>query len=211
MRSARNAKHAPPGCSAELGRDRLLRLRSETRLEHEAVEETLGLADPGVTRDLYCLRLKQFYGFYCPIEERLAQVDGWEGRGVDLDARRKTSLLRADLAALGAEPTERIPLCPRLPPLDDAAAGFGCLYVLEGATLGGQIISRHIKSTLGITPESGGSFFRGYGERTGEMWQSFRTALAAFPVDVDADRRILASAVATFRELRRWCEGPDER
>lgn len=211
MRSSRSLKGAPAVPSTELGRDRLLRLRSATRREHEAAEAALGLADPAITRDRYHLRLEQLYGFYAPIEERLAELGGWGERGVDIEARRKAPLLRADLAALGAEPIDRIPLCSRLPPLEDAAAGFGCLYVLEGATLGGQIISRHIRSTLGIIPGRGGSFFRGYGEQTGEMWRSFGAALTAFPVDAAADGRILTTAVATFCELRRWCEGHKEQ
>lgn len=184
----------------------LARLRAETRAEHDAIEAALDLIGPGLTLAAYCLRLEQFHGFYRPVEERLLAAGGWAGRGLDLEARQKTPLLVADLAALGVDALE-LPVCRDLPPLSDPAACFGCLYVLEGASLGGQVITRHVRSALGITPGAGGLFFHGYGERTGEMWRSFRGALAAFAGSSGADDRIVASAIATFRKLRLWCEG----
>jgi heme oxygenase len=68
-------------------------------------------------------------------------------------------------------------------PLARANLNFavGCLYVLEGATLGGQFISRHL-ATLGIGPANGGLFFHGYGAKTGEMWKSFQTNATGFCV-----------------------------
>ena len=67
-----------------------------------------------------------------------------------------------------------------LPRVDSVAAAFTCLYVTEGATLGHQVTSRHVRQTIGMTPETRGRFFHGYGDWTGIMWQTFGTALAAF-------------------------------
>jgi heme oxygenase len=48
-----------------------------------------------------------------------------------------------DLQALGCTPSlERLPMCAQLPVIDSSAACLGVLYVLEGATLGGQILRR---------------------------------------------------------------------
>ena len=49
----------------------------------------------------------------------------------------------------------------------------GMLYVIEGSTLGGQLISKHLTKNLGITPETGGRFFGGYGENTSVLWLDF--------------------------------------
>lgn len=181
----------------------LARLRAETRVEHEAIERALDLTGEALTLDGYRLRLEQLHGFLRPVEAWL-----WPLPGLELEARRKTPWLAVDLVALGVCEPGRLATCSELPPLRTTAARFGCLYVLEGATLGGQVISRHVRRTLGITPAAAGRFFHGYGPRTGEMWQAFRAALGAFAARAAADDEIVAAAVATFRSLRRWCRAP---
>ena len=54
----------------------------------------------------------------------------------------------------------------RIPTPNSDSLAFGCLYVMEGATLGGQVIGRHVRQTLGVTPETGGRFHAAYGDRT---------------------------------------------
>ncbi len=78
---------------------------------------------------------------------------------------------------------------------------LGCLYVLEGATLGGQVISRHL-AKLGIGPENGGRFFNGYGARTGEMWKSFQTSATAYCVTHDQISEAVDGAKWTFERFR---------
>lgn len=186
--------------------DILVRLRAETRAEHAAIEAALDLTSPTLRQDVYRQRIEQLYGYYVPVEARLGALFGSEVISLDLAARRKTALLRADLVALGCLAPEALPLCTALPPLDDLAAGLGCLYVLEGSTLGGQVISRHLRQTLGITPETGGRFFQGYGARTGPMWLAFRSALASSSAVAQAPAGVIDGALATFRTLRAWCE-----
>lgn len=80
---------------------------------------------------------------------------------------------------------------------------LGCLYVIEGATLGGQVITRHLLATHGITPETGGAFFAGYGAETGPHWQAFGAMITAAERFGAADE-IVASANRTFETLDRW-------
>ncbi|MBC7548517.1 MAG: biliverdin-producing heme oxygenase, partial [Polaromonas sp.] len=96
------------------------------------------------------------------------------------------------------------PQCQALPDLATPLKLFGCLYVLEGATLGGQIITRHLHASLGLTPQSGGSFFSGYGPHTGSRWKEFCAHLTAFAAQLDSDAEIVDSANATFDSLDRW-------
>ena len=160
----------------------LSRLRTETRAEHDAIEAALDLTGDGLTHDRYRRILERLYGFYAPLEPAIRAVGGWADRGLDLEARQKGPLLRADLRTLGGDAPTAIPLCNDLPILVTLADCFGCLYVLEGSTLGGQFISRHVHRVLGMTPETGGRFFHGYGDKTGEMWQTFRAAVTGFVV-----------------------------
>lgn len=184
----------------------LARLKAETRADHDAIEAALNLAGGSLTRDRYRRVLRRFHGFYRPLEAGIWALGGWTARGLDPPERAKTPLLEADLRALGEGDPGRLPVCTDLPPHGTAAQAFGCLYVLEGATLGGQVISRHVREALGVTPEAGGRFFHGYGDRTGAMWQAFRAALVAFAARETEDE-IVAAAAATFRTLHRWCEG----
>jgi heme oxygenase (biliverdin-IX-beta and delta-forming) len=183
----------------------LERLREDTRAEHYAIERTLSeLTSSSLTRERYCFRLGQLYGFYRPLEPQLARM--LQGEAVDFPRRTKAHLLRADLEALGWRDPDLLPVCGQLPALDDAAAAFGCLYVLEGSTLGGQVICRHVQARLGVTREHGGSFFAGYGPATGTMWRAFRAALVERATLAGRAEAVIGTALLTFATLRAWCE-----
>ena len=70
------------------------------------------------------------------------------------------------------------------------------MYVVEGSTLGGQYIAKHVERRFGFRGGSGNAYFRGYGERTGSMWRSFKDDLIALPEE-DTDR-VIAAARAMF-------------
>lgn len=185
--------------------DILGRLRAETRREHDAIEAVLDFMTPGLSIAAYRQQLAHFYGFYQPLETSLASLADWSYLGLDFDVRRKTGLLADDLDDLGFDAARTLPVCRALPRLTSVAAGFGCLYVLEGATLGGQLISRHVMQTLGLDGLRGARFFNCYGDRTGMMWKAFRSALVAFAVTPAAENEVVESAIATFSTLRCWC------
>lgn len=186
----------------------LSRLRLETRGEHDAVERVLDLLGVSLTKEHYRQRLEQFYGFYAPMEKalQLRELTLPPATRVALAGRlNKTALLRQDLQNLGAR-TEALPLCRNLPPLGTQAEVLGCVYVMEGATLGGRIITQHIRAALGITAITGGSFFEGYGDDTGMMWQGMRQLLVNGAPDTETENTIVTNAVTTFARLRGWCE-----
>jgi heme oxygenase len=185
----------------------LSRLRAETRDQHDAIEQALLLMDDDLSIATYRHRLEQFYGFYKPVEDRLLRPGSPLANWLSLEPRRKAALLEADLETLGRAIDAQFPLCSDLPPLNDPADYFGCLYVLEGASLGGVVISRQVQPKLGVTALSGGRFFNGYGQRTGAMWQEFRTAITAFSAGTDQQDAVVAAARATFATLNSWCTG----
>jgi heme oxygenase len=189
----------------------LQRLKAATRAEHDAIEQALDLMAPGLSLTDYHHRLRRYHGFYAPIEPLIAAALDGPRWGLDMAARTKTAWLAVDLACLGDSeeagglPPTALPLCTALPPLQTQADAFGCLYVLEGATLGGRVISRHIEQVLGLDATHGARFFHGYGEQTGAMWKAFRGALSAFADQPSQEDRVVASAIATFAALRVWC------
>lgn len=81
---------------------------------------------------------------------------------------------------------------------------MGALYVLEGSTLGGRMIGRHITATHGLTGE-GLAYYSGHGPRTGSMWLAFRARLDTF--DGDA-AQVVSAANGTFDAMRAWLAPP---
>lgn len=180
----------------------MTRLRNETRTRHDAIEARLGLFDGKLTPQSYNILLLQMWGFYKPIEARIAGVANWTTLGFDFERRRKTALLERDLAqsGLGKESDTWIS-CNELPNLSNVFEALGCLYVLEGATLGGQIIVRHLQSLPGPLPHS---FFTSYGDKVGPMWKTFGVFLTNHATEHGGDEVIVQSACSTFDTLGTW-------
>ncbi len=178
------------------------RLKEATRDQHEGLENTVDIMKESLTPEDYKKLLLKFYRFYAPVEEELAKLD-WEKVGYSLKARRKVPKLEEDLEYLGAaEERNTIKLWTGIPKIADHASGFGVLYVLEGATLGGQIINRHIREHLGVAPGSGATFFNGYGPRTGEMWMEFCQTVNSYSEEFGGEEEMIEAARAAFDSFR---------
>jgi heme oxygenase len=173
---------------------------------HGRVERAVDLPARCGSVGAYRGLLARLLGIYRPIEHALSAFD-WPAAGLGFDERRKTGLLSADLATLGLTTAqiEGVSDCAALPRPATLAAALGCLYVLEGATLGGQVIGRQVRRSLGIAPATGGSFHAAYGDRAGVMWRAFREAADAYCGD-DFGRieEAVAGAAATFEAFERW-------
>jgi heme oxygenase (biliverdin-IX-beta and delta-forming) len=185
----------------------LERLKRETQTSHGEVERRVDVLSRVQTAQRYRMLLEQFYGVYCPLESEIAhsmlEIARWLP---DIQDRMRTTLLRLDLRSLGNLCPEGLPLAP-IPPLDSLPQRFGCLYVLEGSTLGGQIIAREVSSRLPFTSENGCSFFASHGAEIGAMWRSFCHALEAYAVaNSESHDSIIQSAAATFGVFGDWLE-----
>jgi heme oxygenase len=177
-------------------------LRERTRASHDRAEETLPLMDPALDRARYREILAGFWGFHAALEPRLRAVAELDELGLDA-RRRKLPLLERDLRDLGEDPA-RLPVATHVPAVENVADALGCMYVLEGATLGGRVISRHLE-TLGLGPGTGGAFFAGYGDATGTMWKEFSAAIGEYArAHPESTDRIVEAADATFTLLERW-------
>jgi heme oxygenase len=102
---------------------------------------------------------------------------------------------------LGAPPTADGPALPAVPDTDRA---LGRLYVLEGSTLGGAFIDRHLASL----PSLAGVRIRAfspYGGETGAMWAAFRRVTRERVAAGGDAEAMVDSARETFRALAAWC------
>ncbi len=186
----------------------LNRLRQETRSDHDKLDRhplMEVLMRPGLTLLHYQQLLGQFLGFYRPLEPLLERYSIWPALGIDLQERRKTFWLLQDLASLKVN-ADDFPLCREPDWIHDAASALGTFYVMEGSTLGGQVISRHVAAQLNLTPHHGLSFFSSYGEAVGMRWKETREALVHFAEQTAAEDSMILAAQKTFQALRSWLD-----
>jgi heme oxygenase len=188
----------------------LARLKEQTAEQHQRLEAKLDIFARLSSPQGYKSLLEQFYGFYRPLEIHLSSVMCSPAFLSNFTARRKTPLLEEDLLFLDLSELNlsELPQCQKLPTVESEAQAFGCLYVLEGATLGGQIISKYVADKLGYERERGASFFRSYGAEVRAMWCGFVQALREYAKAHDADDEVVAAAVDTFDKFDQWlCVG----
>lgn len=169
------------------------------------MERRLNILDPAFSRHRYIELLKRFFGFYAPLEGSIPAYGAGSIHWLDGD-RRKASLLQADLrwAGLSEQELTDLPRCQRLPDVHSFARQLGCMYVLEGATLGGQVVVRHLCGRLAIT--GGDAFFSSYREQVGGMWRAFCKRLESASGDQPTRSIIIDSACATFAALDAWID-----
>jgi heme oxygenase len=187
----------------------LKRLKLATSACHTALESQLPLMNADLSRDDYRRFVSRFLGFYAPLESQLLAAPCWQVLAFDYHARQKTPRLKQDLLSLGcsADVLAITPHCTDMPVLTTPEQILGCLYVIEGATLGGRVITRHLQNQFGFTPESGGAFFDGYGAETGSHWKAFCSMLSRNADHVGDEGRheaIVAGANRTFETLTNW-------
>ena len=89
------------------------------------------------------------YGFLQPYEAHLRQHAEELGPAWEIAERQRAHLILADLGV----PADQLPLCPAMPPLATVPQLLGALYVLEGSTLGGQVLARQLVAQA-ATPDN---------------------------------------------------------
>jgi heme oxygenase len=166
------------------------------------------LANGTSTSDQYSFLLKRLLGFHEPLELALrAAGDALAAcscrRIPPLRAREKAHLLRADLIDLGVAPSEirAMPLCTTLPALTSGDAIMGCLYVIEGAALGGRFLANKLNGMLGGV--AGRRFLFGRPEPDPLPWAVFCRLLESQAAEGDPVL-IAASARSTFESFEQW-------
>ncbi|HEX5544734.1 MAG TPA: biliverdin-producing heme oxygenase, partial [Nitrospira sp.] len=138
------------------------RLHQATRLAHRRLERQVDIYRPNVDVHNYRRLLQGFWGFYQPLERKLAVLADHNLPSSYSQRRRKAPRLEQDLLALRMTETEiaALPLCGRLPAIPTLPQVFGVLYVIDGAALSERIATIHLAvNNLGISPSQGGSFF----------------------------------------------------
>jgi heme oxygenase len=194
------------GTASELNETSLRqRLKRETAAVHQRLEAQLGLLDPSLDVHRYVRVLEMFYGFYLPVEIDVTRFVAAE-LPLGFPLRARAELIERDLLALGGSPAalSALPLCSDRPQLSCVEDLAGCLYVLEGACLGGRVVSALLNRRLGLTKASGAAFFAGDEEGTLHRWTVIVAWLDGLPRTGASSAKVISAATASFDAFARW-------
>ena len=120
--------------------------------------------------------------------------------------RRKSNVIEEELQSMH-ENLHAINEDVPLPRIDNIAGALGAMYVLEGSTMGGKIISKILAENLGKQP-SDIRFFNYYGDDTDVLWGQFVQSLNMFADELeDAGKGVVISVARnTFHCFKAWIE-----
>jgi heme oxygenase len=180
----------------------LARLRLETAVDHVAVEAGMPLMVEDLDRDDYVRCLQQLHGIVTAWEEWSAATSP-EWMHSLLENRQRRGLLERDLAWFGVAPFDEAR--PAMPETQDAASLLGAMYVMEGSSLGGRLIARHVERVLALSAGVGDAYFCGHNQQTGTMWKEFCGVLQARVPDRETDT-VIAAAKTMFRVFGSWMQ-----
>jgi len=190
-------------------------IRRATAQRHAALEAVLQLTPPLSPRR-YLDALRGFELFLSPWE-------AWIDVALPPDlrhwfaARSRRALLRRDLDQLDSgriTQDEVRRTCEQAVfeiELPSVAAAFGSVYVMEGSALGGQVIAKIARETLGLHADNGAAYFNGIDRHTAARWIAFQGLLedqvgtepTARRQACDAARQTFDALIATFTPLCR--------
>jgi len=176
------------------------KLRRETQADHLAVEGSMPLMEADLTSAQYAACLGRIYGLVSAWEDRAA-VLAPDWLQPTLAARNRADLLKRDLAGFGITTFDSDH--PNLLHIHDTPTLLGSMYVMEGSTLGGQFIARHVQQVLHLQDGVGTLYFRSHGDHTGSMWKQFCEVLTQ-KIPEDQTETVISSAKQMFAAFGAW-------
>jgi heme oxygenase (biliverdin-IX-beta and delta-forming) len=114
-----------------------------------------------------------YFHLYSALEGRINRYLKQQSCTFPYTERNKLPWLMNDLSFFHDAPDGFDHQTLAIPEIERIGQLVGVLYTIEGATLGGQVISRCLAEHHGLGSTGGACFFNGYGERTPIMWQDF--------------------------------------
>jgi heme oxygenase (biliverdin-IX-beta and delta-forming) len=184
------------------------RLREETRTIHEHLHAHAsfhGLIEQTISLQRYRTLLTQLLGYHLGLEKAFHAYPIRDPTLAPL-ARICSDLLCADLAHLGQSAAQIDGNVSMPPPsfIQSDSDLLGCLYVREGAMIGGRSLARNLDHICG-QGAFGRTFFQGTPAH-GQIWRALCLALNLIE-DRHAQDQIIESAQSTFGLFEAWMDG----
>lgn len=135
----------------------------------------------------YLVRMKDIVAYYEDVV-----FSGLSTLIPDIEQRRKLHLLQNDLS--GYEKDEKQ---FSLPPAESTAVLLGYMYVLEGSSLGGVMIARHVSQHINVPT----AFFNCYGKDLSARWKSFLDIIGEYSLEEKNAAEMIAGARIAFKHI----------
>jgi heme oxygenase (biliverdin-IX-beta and delta-forming) len=183
--------------------DLVNKIRAQTATLHEALHqhELLSpLVSSTVTLNDYRFALEAFNAYYQKFEHLFPQ-----NFHSGIASAPVLQWLSFDFRKHKLPPAVKGVTAPRTCALHTRSHAWGYLYTKQGSTLGGSVISQHLKKTLGLRPQVDQHFFAGYGTKTGELWKSFLNELAYNSPSLNHDE-VVEGAMSAFEHITDCCK-----
>lgn len=182
--------------------DVLRKVKDETRPWHDKMEEVAlseKIAEGTLSLPEYKAVMLGHYVFHHMAEQKLLQHHQLSAvEGMELQTRLKSPLLEQDIHQLGLEPY-LFDFDPDIA-LDTLPEALGCMYVMEGATLGGTVIGRSLAKVPEITGSGAMHYYGCYGAHTGSRWKKFKEIVEREVSTADEGQAFVHAATVTFRQ-----------
>jgi len=181
-------------------------LRTQTSDKHKELESSMfvnEIMNSSLSIGDYKKLLIVNYIIHYKLEKKLADMlDAGIFKKLEMHNRFKLAALEKDLDYWAIDPASLPDLDFDLfVPKNNNAEVLGALYVLEGATLGGNVIRKQILKSPDFTHHEGGLNYYGiYAEELGSKWKTFVTVLNETVTEADYGLCI-NSANRTFDNL----------
>ena len=188
--------------------DILERLREETKGAHDRLE-AVALSDKIMDGSLQVDEYKKLIRVHYLVHKELESL--LEEKGVQehfpelgYEERKKMPLLEKDVEELSiAREKLEVPAAGQLPRIEESQEGtpygiLGCMYVMEGATLGGNVIVKSLRKNEHLSGLEDFHYFGCYGTETGKKWKSFLEVLKEKGQGPEAQQQIVDAARSTY-------------
>lgn len=160
-------------------------LKEQTKALHDQVEEKMKsqkIMDRSFSLQEYHQLLRSNYYFLLEFEDAVfANISNETKVKLQSDERRKLPVITKDLA--GFEDLENSH--SKDISIKNEAEALGILYVMEGSTLGGNIIAKNLAKNPTFD-EVSFHYFGFYGEKTGPLWKNFKEVIEEKALVADA-------------------------
>ena len=184
-------------------------LRERTHHEHKALEAQdfhKSWLNQQLPLPHYVRLLTLYHSIWEKLEKKLSESDVSMVKEVWRPDMAKTPLLQHDLNFFRTQsnlPTDEVAVewwSEHKHLESEPAALLGVLYVLEGSTLGGQILRKHLQHMYGLEHD-GLRYYTGYGKQTGSHWKAFKTRMNQALVTPETIDTAVEAARHTFVRL----------
>ena len=192
----------------------MARLRAETRDAHDLVEGlpySESILDETVSRGRYIAQLHAWHAAHVALEGALEASPNDRVRAVWDQTAPRAGWLAQDLEALDPQGLQAMDAVQRgayqwARAIEEVAASdpvglLGHLYVLEGSSLGGMVLCKHLGAALELTPEAGLRYYTGYGRETAARWRVFKARMDEAVDTPEAQERVLDQARRAFEHI----------